>query len=184
LPIDRSARHLPVTWNGQHPHVLSLAQLAPIFSSARAHCRATALGDPLSPYPPGPFALGGSAVACATAYRPMGRQPATSPSANRIRERFGRWPATHRPPLRASCASATFHGHGEAMSNLCRNGPEHLPQAWARGCNLLDHRVSLREHYRWHVKANCLGGLEIDNQLKFARLLDRQLGEVRLTILK
>ena len=30
------------------------------YSSARAHCRATALGDPLSPFLPGPFCVRGS----------------------------------------------------------------------------------------------------------------------------
>ena len=44
--------------------------------------------------------------------------------------------------------------------------------AW---CGLLDYLSSLREHRRRYLKADALGGLEVDDELKIRGLLDRQL---------
>ena len=41
---------------------------------------------------------------------------------------------------------------------------------------LFDHLVCLGQQHRRHIDAECLGSLEIDNQFKLGRLLDRQLG--------
>src|SRR6516162_4485942 len=38
----------------------------------------------------------------------------------------------------------------------------------------LDHLVGACKEYRWHVAAECLGGLEVADQLKLRGLLDRQ----------
>src|SRR5260370_30477458 len=38
------------------------------------------------------------------------------------------------------------------------------------------HLVGGGEQGRWHRKAKCLGGLEIDDKLEVSRLLDRQIG--------
>src|ERR1700751_4205356 len=39
-----------------------------------------------------------------------------------------------------------------------------------------DHLVSEREQLRWHLKTQCSGGLQIDDQLDFRRLYDWQVG--------
>src|SRR5205814_1699767 len=41
---------------------------------------------------------------------------------------------------------------------------------------LLDHRVGEREQLEWDLKAERLGGLEIDHKLEPGRLRDRQVG--------
>src|SRR6516165_5965136 len=43
----------------------------------------------------------------------------------------------------------------------------------------LDHLVGEREHRRRNVEAERLRGLEIDDQLEFSRLDDRQIGRLR-----
>jgi hypothetical protein len=39
-----------------------------------------------------------------------------------------------------------------------------------------DHLVGSREQCRWYVEVERFGGLEVDNQLDFRGLLDRQVG--------
>src|SRR5262245_51444164 len=45
--------------------------------------------------------------------------------------------------------------------------------------NLLDHVGGLNEEMRRHVKAECLGGLEIDDEVKLCWLLDWQITRLR-----
>src|SRR5262249_60934541 len=45
-----------------------------------------------------------------------------------------------------------------------------------RAAQSFDHLVGADQQSSWHTKAECLGGLEIDEQLDFRRLLHRQLG--------
>jgi hypothetical protein len=45
-----------------------------------------------------------------------------------------------------------------------------------RLAHLFDYLVGQREQCRRHVEAECLGCIEIDDQLEFGRLLDRQIG--------
>src|SRR5262245_65955203 len=40
----------------------------------------------------------------------------------------------------------------------------------------LDHFVRSRQHIRWDCETDLLGGLQIDDELKSLRLLDRQIG--------
>jgi hypothetical protein len=40
----------------------------------------------------------------------------------------------------------------------------------------LDHLIGAREQRRWHLEAERLRGLEIDDQLELGRLLDRKIG--------
>src|SRR5262245_11281398 len=44
---------------------------------------------------------------------------------------------------------------------------------------LLDHLVSAGEHARWNVEAERLGGHQIDDEVEFGRLLDRNVGRFR-----
>ena len=53
------------------------------------------------------------------------------------------------------------------MSALCHKRP-HAPQ---QTVSLFDHFVGAREHGRWNGKAERLGGLQVDNQLKLGRPL-------------
>ena len=41
---------------------------------------------------------------------------------------------------------------------------------------LLDHLVGAGEERGWDGQAECPGGLQVDHQLEFGRLLDRQVG--------
>src|SRR5262249_25285895 len=41
-----------------------------------------------------------------------------------------------------------------------------------------DHIVSATEQQRWHVEVHRLGGLEIDDQFKLCRRLDREVGRL------
>jgi hypothetical protein len=54
--------------------------------------------------------------------------------------------------------------------NICRNGP--LPEV---SNSLFHDLVGQCEEFIWNVKAERLGGLEVDDEIKFGRLLDRQL---------
>src|SRR5216684_1691206 len=52
-----------------------------------------------------------------------------------------------------------------------RSRPQHHKRSSARS---LDHLVGARKHSRRNLKAERLGGLEIDDQFELCRLLDRQ----------
>ena len=43
---------------------------------------------------------------------------------------------------------------------------------------LFDHIVGATEQQRWHVEVQRLGGLEIDDQFKLCRRLDREVGRL------
>src|SRR6516164_8612092 len=44
--------------------------------------------------------------------------------------------------------------------------------------NSFDHIVGATEQQRWHVEVQRLGGLEIDDQFKLCRRLDREVGRL------
>jgi hypothetical protein len=56
------------------------------------------------------------------------------------------------------------HSHFVQISDICS----------ATNCTLLDHLVSEREQHRRQFEAKRLRGLEIDDEIKLDRLLDRQ----------
>src|SRR5262245_65684014 len=49
--------------------------------------------------------------------------------------------------------------------------------AWDK-LRLLDNLVGVGEQRRWHVEAERLRGLEVDDEFEFHRLLDRQVGRL------
>src|SRR5262245_26084848 len=51
----------------------------------------------------------------------------------------------------------------------------HRATSWTRAVTLLDHLVGTRRESGWHFKPEGLGGLEIDHELEFRGLINRQL---------
>src|SRR5207344_868441 len=62
-------------------------------------------------------------------------------------------------PLKSSCATS---------------GPMHRSKNQA----LFDHLVGTAQERDWNGKAECLGGLEVEEQLDFSGLLNRQVGRL------
>jgi hypothetical protein len=68
----------------------------------------------------------------------------------------------------SACTRIPRHGCG--LPNTAYGGTPWFPATpWAYLFlpTLLDHLISLEEERRWHGEVECLGGLEVDDQLEF-----------------
>ena len=65
------------------------------------------------------------------------------------------------------------HRHAVPACPLRAHFQTHTPQ---RAKGLVNHLIGAGEQHRRHVKAQRLGGLEIDDQLEFGWLLDGKVG--------
>src|SRR5690242_3310018 len=77
------------------------------------------------------------------------------------------------PALSAdSCRSTTRACNAASRGDTSRS----ILAATLRSAGLIDHPVRARKDRRWDDEAERLGGLHVDHQLEFRRLLDRQVG--------
>ena len=74
--------------------------------------------------------------------------------------------------MSASPPIATKHSRRSETPLRARTGLMHC----SKNASLFDHLVSRHLHDQRHRKAERLGGLEIDHQLEFGRLLNRKIG--------
>jgi hypothetical protein len=79
---------------------------------------------------------------------------------------------------RGRCGSLRLHRNGLAPSTFRRSpgAPVHSIHAPKQTASLFDHLVGKREQLIRNLKAERLGGLEVDHQLEFGGLLDGQIG--------
>ena len=84
--------------------------------------------------------------------------------------------------------SDPWDSHWLLRINRLANGKEHdavnesflgdYPQSTTEDFPLPNHPVRSRQHIRRNREADLLGGFEINDQLEFSRLLDRQIGRL------
>ena len=98
----------------------------------------------------------------------------------------GRWYQGVRPSLQLERAATTgrtgirSRGPGNLFADfynkICQEGTHAAQQTTQLVASLFDHLIGAGEQCGWHGEAERLCGLEIDDQLDFRGLLDRQVG--------
>src|SRR5260370_10838853 len=107
---------------------------------------------------------------------------AAGPSAMRRSAGRSRWPRASAPSTMPARATSCSIWSAPMRSGRSRSKPSRATccRSWPISAlePLFDHLVGLRQERARHGEPERLGGLEVDHQFEFGRLLDRQIGRL------